>query len=280
MDDHFRAFSFVDRISSVESGIRISGSYTVPAQLESFPAPLVAEAVGQLAAWAAMSATDFRFRPVAGIAASIEMLAPVRPGQNLELNATLETLDDEAIAYEGTAHADGTLVIRLENCVGPMVPIKEFDDPQALRNRFALLRGAGAEPGGFKDLPPLPLNLIPGEPGQSLRATFSTPHSAPFFNDHFPRRPVFPGTLLMHSNLQLAAALAAGFPAPTAGERWAIRRVTNMKLRSFTQPGEELEIEARLNQIGNDAATVTVQTRNGTRGVSTARVHFVPEKSA
>jgi ferredoxin--NADP+ reductase len=33
MDHHFRAFSFVDRITAIEPGVRISGSYAIPAAL-------------------------------------------------------------------------------------------------------------------------------------------------------------------------------------------------------------------------------------------------------
>ena len=50
MEDHFRAFSFVDRIASVEPGVRIRGHYAIPSGLNEFPASLVAEAVGP-AAW-------------------------------------------------------------------------------------------------------------------------------------------------------------------------------------------------------------------------------------
>jgi hypothetical protein len=35
-----------------------------------------------------------------------------------------------------------------------MVPVAEFDDPQALRDRFALLGTLGAAPGGFGGPPP------------------------------------------------------------------------------------------------------------------------------
>ena len=68
MDDHFRAFSFVDRIQPDTGGAQIRGSYQIPEALTEFSSSLVAEAVGQLAAWAAMVAVDFRARPVAGIA--------------------------------------------------------------------------------------------------------------------------------------------------------------------------------------------------------------------
>ena len=277
MDEHFRAFSFVDRIHAIQPGVRIRGSYAIPAAIKSFPASLVAEAVGQLAAWAAMAALDFKCRPVAGLAASIELLSPVRPGQVLELAAELEAVDSEVVAYGGTAHAGGIPVIRLQHCVGPMMPLEEFDDPQVLRDRFALLQGAGAVPGAFGGVPFFTLDHTNGEAGQSLRATLHVPTSAPFFGDHFPRRPVFPGTLLMNSNLDLAAALAAQLPPPAAGGRWALRGMSDVKLRAFTPPGETLEIEARLDQLSTNAATVSVETRKGKRVISGARVQLAPE---
>ena len=275
---HFRAFSFVDRISLLDPGRRIRGRYAIPARLVTFPPSLVAEAIGQLAAWAAMAAVDFKFRPVAGLAGSIELLSPVRPGQVLELAAELETVDTEAAAYGGTAYADGIPVIRLQHCVGPMMRVEEFDDPQALRARFALLQGDGAVPGAFDGGQSSVIEHTGGEAGQSLRATLQVPASAPFFADHFPRRPVFPGTLLMNANLELVAALAAQLPAPAAGGSWTPRRVTDVKLRAFTPPGQTLEIEARLIQLATDAATVTVETRNGKRIISGARVRLAPEE--
>jgi hypothetical protein len=49
--DHFAAFSFVDRITEFVPGTRAHGVFHVPAAIQAFPACLVAEAVGQLAAW-------------------------------------------------------------------------------------------------------------------------------------------------------------------------------------------------------------------------------------
>jgi 3-hydroxymyristoyl/3-hydroxydecanoyl-(acyl carrier protein) dehydratase len=277
MDGHFRAFSFVDRISSLEPGGRVRGTYAIPSGIGSFPAALVAEAVGQLAAWAAMAALDFKCRPVAGLAASIDLLSPVRPGQVIELAANLEALDAEAAAYDGEAHVDGIPVIRLRHCVGPMMPVGEFDDPQALRERFALICGAGATPGAFSDLPSLPLNHAGGENGHSLRATLHVPGQAPFFADHFPRRPVLPGSLLLNSNLELVAELARNLPAPPAGGRWGLKGVSDVKLRAFTPPGETLVVEARLHRLSAGDATVNVENRKGMRIVGGFRVRLVPE---
>src|SRR5207248_10903355 len=143
-----------------------------------------------------MSVVKFERRPVAGLAGGIALLRTVRPGQTLELAADLETVEEDAVAYGGVAQVDGIPVVHLENCVGPMAPAAEFDDPQALRDRFALLCGDGAVPGSFAGVPTISLIRTGGEFGQSARATLQVPASAPFFADHFPRRPVFPGTLL------------------------------------------------------------------------------------
>jgi 3-hydroxymyristoyl/3-hydroxydecanoyl-(acyl carrier protein) dehydratase len=276
MDGHFRAFSFVDRIHSLET-THVRGCYTIPPGLDHFPLALAAEAVGQLAAWAAMSAQDFKSRPVAGIASGIELLQTVHPGQVLELAADLESVDEHAAAYDGTASVGGVPVIRLKHCVGPMVPVAEFDDPEALRARFNLLRGAGAAPGAFGGVPPLKLTRLSGESGQFLCSELQVPADALFFADHFPRRHVLPGALLMNANLEVVAALAATLPPPAAGGRWAVRNITNVKLRAFTPPGEKLEIEARLNQMTSEAATVNVETRKNGRTIGGTRVRLVAE---
>jgi 3-hydroxymyristoyl/3-hydroxydecanoyl-(acyl carrier protein) dehydratase len=278
MNPHFRAFSFVDRITAFEPGARIRGEYWIPSGLGGFAESLVAEAVGQLAAWAAMATVDFERRPVAGLAGEIELLHSVQPGQQLELAADFDTVDPDAASYGGTAQVDGITVVRLRHCVGPMMAVEDFDDPQALRARFAVLCNGGAEPGGFGGIPDFPLERIGGETGQQAIATLQVPANAYFFADHFPRRPVFPGTLIMKANLELAAALAREMPAPATGVEWALRGVSDVKLRAFTSPGEVLEILARLDQLSTDAATLSVETRKGKRVVGGARVLLVTKE--
>lgn len=277
MDDHFRAFSFVDRITSVQPAARIEGRFAIPPGLDAFPSSLVAEAVGQLAAWAAMAAVQFASRPVAGIAGRIELLADVRPGQLLELSADLETVDPDDVAYRGGAQVDGVPVIRLHDCVGPMVPMAGFDDPEAVRGRYTLLCEAGAAPGGFEGVPALRIERTGGETGRWVGACLQVPATAPFFADHFRRQPVFPGTLLLHANLQLAAALAAELPATNPQDHWTPRTVSDVKLRAFIPPGDRLELEAKLDACSSHSATVTVTTRKGPRLLGGAQVTFARE---
>jgi 3-hydroxymyristoyl/3-hydroxydecanoyl-(acyl carrier protein) dehydratase len=277
MDGHFRAFSFVDRITSIEPGIRVRGIYHIPPGIDDFPIALAAEASGQLAAWMAMAALDFKVRPVAGIAPIIELLSSVNPGQILELDAEIESLDAEVLAYSGNAKVNGTPVLRLQHCVGPMVPLEDYDDPQAVKNRFELLCGTGVPPGGFGGVPPIALDYTGNEIGKSVNAILRVPQKADLFLDHFPRRPVFPGTLFMHKVLELAARVAEGVPAPAKNTLWVARKINDAKLRVFIPPGDNLEFEARLAKHENNSITVNVEARKEKKITGHARIVFLAE---
>jgi len=146
MSDHFAAFSFVDRIVEFEPGKRAVGRYDVPAGIAAFPSCLVAEAVGQLAAWVSMEHIAFRGRPVAALATETRFRGDVAPGDTLDLSVDLDSCDDDAVAYSGRAEVRGSTVIELIHCLGPMLPVAEFDAPEALAGRLELLRGPGAAP--------------------------------------------------------------------------------------------------------------------------------------
>jgi 3-hydroxymyristoyl/3-hydroxydecanoyl-(acyl carrier protein) dehydratase len=150
-----------------------------------------------------------------------------------------------------------------------MMGLAEFDDPQALRTRFDDLCKGGASSGGFPGLPQIAFEQTGGEPGRFVSASICVPSEAPFFADHFPRRPVFPGSLLMHLNLQLGAVLASELPPPGQG-RWVPATIQDMKLRSFIPPGATLQLEAKLKRCAHDSASLTVETRTAKEVIATA----------
>lgn len=268
-DAHFAAFSFVDRIDAFEPRRLVRGRYLVPPDVR-FPACLAAEAVGQLAAWVSMDAAGFRGRPVAALAGDTRFHGDVPPGAVLELAADVESCDDEAFAYTGRASVGGRTVIELFDCFAPLLPVPDFDDPEALRARFALLRGAGAPAGRFRGVAPFPLTPLPGEPGRLRRAALDVPATAPFFADHFPRRPVFPATLLLDTLIGVALALAAERGAPA----WPVARMTRVKVRSFTPPGARLELAAELVTEAPAGASFALTATAEGRNVATARVEL------
>ncbi len=272
MADHFAAFSFVDRIGEYEPARRACGTYAVPAGIAAFPSCLVAEAVGQLAAWVSMAHIGFRGRPVAALANETRFRGDVRPGNTLDLEVDIEHCDEHAVAYAGRARVDGTLVIELVDCLGPMLPVEEFDSPAELEARFALLRGEGAPAGRFRGVVAPRVVRKGGVPGVSANATLYVPESAPFFGDHFPRRPVFPATLLLDAQIGLAMEVAAEATHWPAGTRPRPSRMTHVKMRSFIPPGAELDIDAELAPSGAESATIRLAARMDGKTAATARL--------
>lgn len=276
MTDHFSAFSFVDRISAFEPGVRARGTFAIPADIDGFPACLVAEAVGQLAAWTAMARIDFRGRPVAALAHETIFTGHVRPGETLELAVEIDDCDDAAVSYHGHAAVAGKQVIELRDCLGPMLPVVEFDDPVAMAARLALLAGEGAAPGRFRGVPRLRAQRTASADPTMAEGVLHVPVDAPFFRDHFPRRAVFPATLMLDAQLALAAELlkaSARWPSSTAV---VPTRMTRVKVRSFTPPGAILQLRAaiRPDSASDEAVTVDLAVSAEGKSVATARAEF------
>jgi 3-hydroxyacyl-[acyl-carrier-protein] dehydratase len=276
MAGQFAAFSFVDRITGFTPGIGAHGEFAVPAALAAFPCCLVAEAVGQLAAWVAMAQVDFRSRPVAALAREIRLHGDVVPGSVLALSVEIDRCDDDAIAYTGRATSGDGLAIELVDCVGPMLPATQFDAPGALAEHLALLRGPGAPAGRFHGLPEATVVHGQGGPGHSRTAELQVPTTAPFFGDHFPRRPVYPGTLLLDALMRLGLELATAAPDLPAGTRPAPVRLTHVKLRSFVAPGDVLALDAQRASTGGGAGQVVLTARGNGKVVATARLQYSP----
>jgi len=179
MPERFSAFSFVDRITALEPGRWARGRFAVPAELAEFSTCLVAEAVGQLAAWVAMAQAEFRRRPVAALSGEMRIEREVAPGEILDLEVEIESGDSDTVAFAGWARLADAPVLALSRCVGPMLPQEDFDDPEAVRGDFETLCGPGARPGRFRGIAKLDLVLIDRVPGQRLRAAMNVPVSAP-----------------------------------------------------------------------------------------------------
>jgi 3-hydroxymyristoyl/3-hydroxydecanoyl-(acyl carrier protein) dehydratase len=280
MTGRFRSFSFVDRITRREGG-RVEGHFNVPLGVH-FPASLMAEAVGQLAAWSAMAQLGFAHRPVAGLASAVHYHQLPQAGGTLQLQADIERCDAEAVAYSGKAFIDGRLALELVDSVGPMLAMDEFDEPEAVRADFHTLLGAGATPGRFGGVPLPELQDLQAEPGERLGATLLVPEAAdaPYFADHFPRRPVFPGTLLMDALASLSVQLVQR-SGPLGGQgEWVTRKVSQVKIRSFTAPGARLQLEVLLQDVDAQRARLKVTARSDDKTVATARIEVTPRSLA
>jgi hypothetical protein len=77
----------------------------------------------------------------------------------------------------------------------------------------------------------------------------------------------------------LAASLANELPRSSNGAGWVLQRISDVKLRTFIPPGEQLECEARLNEQTPEMAVLGIETRKGNRVIGGARVRLAREKN-
>jgi 3-hydroxymyristoyl/3-hydroxydecanoyl-(acyl carrier protein) dehydratase len=177
------------------------------------------------------------------------------------------------VAYGGNASVEGRQMIELKHCLGPMLPVEDFDAPDALRERLLLLRGQGAPRGRFPGVDLPETVVLEHVPGKSLRASLNVPRQATFFADHFPRNPVFPATLLLDAQIREAARLVEVSCGPQFASPVAAR-MTHVKMRAFITPGQQVELEATLSSQDALAARVRMSAQVAGKPVATARVEF------
>jgi 3-hydroxymyristoyl/3-hydroxydecanoyl-(acyl carrier protein) dehydratase len=278
MNARYSAFTFCDRITDFVPARSAQAVFLVPAHLGEFASCLVAEAVGQLAAWVSMAHIDFRGRPVAALAGATHFLGAVNPGQTLGLEIDIESCDDEAVAYAGRASVAGRPILQLVDCVGPILPQADFDSSEDLARQFELLRGAGAVPGRFPGFERPQLTLIEQVADKQRVCQLEVPATAAYFRDHFPRRPVFPATLLLDSAIRVAEELMAAHAR--AETRWTPARMTHVKMRDFVLPGQSVELSAEILATAADSARVGLTAKVGERTVATARIEFATSRGA
>ncbi len=269
----FAAFSFVDRITRIEGLKRVTGTYTIPEGVDAFPVSLVAEAIGQLAAWVAMSHVAFTRRPVAALAGATQVHAIPVPGQTIDLEVDIESCDQEAIVYRGRASVQGQTIVTLADTLGSMLDVSEFDDAARLAADFDVLIGEGCSPGRFKGIDPPVLRTLTHDAGIRIESLLLVPPDADFFADHFPRKPVYPATLLLDALMRQALVLAQDVTQKAV----QVVRITHVKVRAFTEPGTELTLFAEAPQALDDEPGVLllkVGARNQGRTIAGARIFF------
>ena len=108
-----------------------------------------------------------------------------------------------------------------------------------------------------------------------MRATMQIPASAPFFADHFPRRPVFPATLLLNAQIALATRIAREANAARHAIDPAPVRMTHVKMRAFIMPGQQVDVRAEFAGVQDATTRISLSAHDGDgKTIATARVEF------
>lgn len=259
-------FHFVDQILELDPGRRALGIKHVTSG-ESFVRPnadgeatllscILGEALGQLGAWNVMVAKDFAVRPVAGVVGEVAISGEATVGDSVLLDTTIDSVTDDAVFYHAAASVGGATVLRLEDTLGPLLPMEQFNDPKEMRERFARIRHSGDSTGapetGEWTAEPFDLSfdeILSFEGCKEATAVRTLSGSEAFLRDHFPRKPVLPLSLLLESLLQLGRKLLED-----SGSRYVPTGARKVKMSRFVEPGSSLLAKVQVTERGAENA--------------------------
>ena len=97
------------------------------------------------------------------------------------------------------------------------------------------------------------VDRITEETQDSIKAEKFIDPKEPFFQGHYPDRPIMPGVLIFESIFQ-TGAIMMGKRISNKGRIPVLTRVNNIKLKHAVNPGDTLQIEVKLNDLISSAA--------------------------
>jgi 3-hydroxyacyl-[acyl-carrier-protein] dehydratase len=126
-------FLFIDRVTGVERGRRITGIKSFGATepfLEAHfsrtalvPGALLIEAMAQLLGWLASYTYDFRCVSVLALISDVTVPAALKPGARVEIDGRLLTTTERDSLGAATATVDGQIVARVNRLILHHVPL-------------------------------------------------------------------------------------------------------------------------------------------------------------
>jgi 3-hydroxymyristoyl/3-hydroxydecanoyl-(acyl carrier protein) dehydratase len=232
---------------------------------------LIGETLGQLAAWNVMHHNEFSLRPVAGVVSSARIHRPAYLGETLLLESYIESLDDRAVQYRSLARVGDEPIFTIEGALGPLLPMDDFIDASEIRQQFAEIYRPGEWPlpaqnhqvitalgeQGPRIMPMTFDRIIASEPGIMLAAEKRVTAAAPYFKDHFPKKPVLPMTVLLEckSNLAREFIARAGY-----AQDYQISELRKIKMNEFVQPGDVLVCQVKVKQQTDDELVLSYRS--------------------
>ncbi len=277
-------FLFVDRILSTEANQIVRGikhvteddyylTHDEDGQVVFMPS-MIGETLGQLAAWQVMRNVDFKLRPVAGVVASATSHLSVPVGSTLQLQSVIESFDESAVQYHSTATVGKDIVFSIEGALGPMLPMSDFIDSDVVRRQYKEIEPNGdifdqscqdslsdsvqtrikpkASPITFQFD-----HITAFQSQESIQAIKKITRAAPYFDDHFPLKPVLPLTVLLESKINLARTFLAHsqFSKP-----YRFKQLRKVKMNAFVRPGEVINTNLKVKSCDEEVLILTIRS--------------------
>lgn len=294
-------FLFVDRIVHLSPGEWVGGIKHITGDdtclttdeqgRHCFIPSLIGETLGQLAAWNVMQHNQFTLRPVAGVVASARLHRPAYVGETLLLESWIDALDDRAVQYHSIARVGDEPVFSIDGALGPLLPMADFINTNEIQQQFAeifhpgdwaevcasvapVLSGELLKRQGAIAAPMIFDRIISSDPGVSLVAEKRVTRAAPYFPDHFPKKPVLPLTVLLECKLNLANEFIAraGFAID-----YQVAELRKIKMSEFVQPGAVLVCHVKVKRHTEEELILTYRSDVDGKRVCVVDVVLIPK---
>ena len=112
--------------------------------------------------------------------------------------------------------------------------------------------------------------------GSSAEAIKNVALSEDFFDDHFPRRPVMPGVLILEGMAQLAGLLVEASLRKHSGKdaKAVLTVLERTKFRDMVKPGDTLTYTAEVASVNETGGKARVRARREDRLVAETEMVF------
>ncbi|HEX5693420.1 MAG TPA: 3-hydroxyacyl-ACP dehydratase FabZ [Arenimonas sp.] len=117
--------------------------------------------------------------------------------------------------------------------------------------------------------------VIELDPHQRIRAIKNVTFNEPFFQGHFPGRPVMPGVLVIEAMAQaggLLTQLSADKDSHKEGQLFYLVKVDNARFNRMVVPGDQLDIEVKVKRLIRNMALYECAARVDDKVVASAEI--------
>jgi UDP-3-O-[3-hydroxymyristoyl] N-acetylglucosamine deacetylase/3-hydroxyacyl-[acyl-carrier-protein] dehydratase len=115
--------------------------------------------------------------------------------------------------------------------------------------------------------------VVAMDPGRRVVALKNVSYNEPFFQGHWPTRPIMPGVLIVEAMAQAAGVLIS--QGPEKGREALLASLDGVKLRRPVVPGDQLRLEVDGLKSKGRVIQVKAVARVGDRVVAEAKIRFV-----
>ncbi len=293
------SFSFVDRIIEHQPGQFLraiknvcrneSLFYWLPDGRRVLSPAVISESVAQTGASLKMATTNFQFQPVLLASDDATYSRVVEPGDQIEMFVRITQMDLErhSITSSGQALVNGELVYQSECSRAFLLPLADYRDPIQTQKRFVDLfkpelkdAHLGAEVGirlpaiaGHQTFESLRLldGLLHHTPGKRVKSYKNVTSCETYFIDHFPRKPVVPGVMLLAIvGESCQYLLRERLDAPPRQRALIPNSIGQVRFRKFVEPGDRVITDVQVVKgdprlAGSDIVIKAQMHANGAR---------------